>query len=265
MTKDELPRLADFLVAQRQDEEAFSRLVDEMTAYVASLDDDDIDVPTDHERAAEILAHVIDELATKPEETNDCIVVPEITVEDDFDNPATITIRCVPSLYHTEDLPRAREYRNVHPVLAKEEIRETTKGLPLIISWGFEFAPWSEVANYRVFVPENLSRKQVAQFVACLIWEVTFCGLTEKHAQTRSEEIVERIEKSVRDIDEGVTCDDTESATSPFDELDELAECVGEVEAKFYTAMDKLIEPLAHNLWLNHIWLLADLADELDL
>lgn len=265
MTKDELPRLADFLVAQRQDEEAFSRLVDEMTAYVESLDDDDIDIPTDHERAAEILTYVIDTLAAKPKATNDYIVVPQIDAENDFDNPATITIRCAPSLYHTEDLPRAREYRNVRFVRTAAEIRETTDGLPLVISWGFEFAPWSEVANYRVFVPENLSRKQVAQFAAELIWEVTFCGLTEERAQARSEEIVERIEKSVRDIDESTTCDDPESATSPFDSHITLDECIGEVEAEFYAAMDKLIEPITHDLWLAHVLLLADLADELGL
>ena len=263
MTRDELPRVSDFLMAQRQDEEAFSRLVDAMVSYAESIDDD-IDIPTDHDQCAEILAHVIDELAEKPTAPSDYVVVPQVMAEEDIE-PDRVTIHCVASLYLTEDLPKARAYRDVRPVLTIAEVHETTDALPLIVPWGFEFSPWSEIANHRTFVPEGLSRKQVAQFAADLIWEITLCGLTEERARVRAEEIIGSIEESSRELDEAIARDDLESVTSPFDPRAALVELVGEVEVEFSDAMLEVTMPISHNLWLSHMALLADIADHLDL
>lgn len=262
LSLDGMPRVADWLHSLRDDAERYGRVIDEMCEQARETEVESI--PLDHDECASAFAAVIDELCDKPVQESDYVVVPQVCAEDDLE-PDIVRIDCVASLYKAHDLPLARAYEGLAPAMTGDEIHESMAEVPTLVSYAIDFAPWSESANYHVHIPDDLSGRQLAKFAKDLLWEITFMGMTETDAQERTDELLEKVQAGVDEIEAAKERGEADTCTRTQDIRGRLRELIGDLELEYSDAMHAIMTPIAHNLWLAHARRLARLADDLGL
>lgn len=140
-----------------------------------------------------ILAQVQD---IKPKTNGKYVLMPTHALEQDIDHDNMFEVYTTSCLYKTKDL---QHYADCNQ--GKKDIFEWDPTNPAVIGgYAYEFVEWPTILGYLVYIPNQFSNIEVADFIADILWEMTFFGIEqaeqEKNANKTMDELEARIEET---------------------------------------------------------------------
>lgn len=255
-----LPRVADLMRETLDDKTRLAHAMEALCDFTKDLVD--CDIPSDADECADIMVPVLETLAAKPAAETEHVLVPKALLEDG-EEADEFRLRCAAELYRLEDLPTARVVAKEAPATSMDDLRSRPDDTPILTPYSYMLSTWDEIANYLVYIPERLSDKEVAQFVADIFWETTWCGLDEASAAERTSELSDELEQSCKEIDEAIEQDRLDEVTTHCDIRAELESLIGAYECEYHDRIRDIMFPVYHNMWLAHVQTLVELADML--
>ena len=83
--------------------------------------------------------------------------------------------------------------------------------------WGCALCPWEETLAYRAWVPDRMCEREVYQFVADVLWEMTLFGGDYETAEERRSRFAGELERSVAEVREAMAVGRLDEVAIPFD------------------------------------------------
>lgn len=255
-----LPRVADLMRETLDDKVRLAHAVEALCDFTSDLID--CDIPSDTDGCAKIMVPVLETLAAKPVSETKHVLVPTSTLEDG-EEADEFRLRCSAELYRLEDLHIARDVAKEAPATSVDDLMSRPADRPTLTAYSYMLSTWGEIANFLVYIPKNLSDKEVAQFVADIFWETTWSGLDEESAEERTNALADELEQSCKEIDEAIEQDRLDEVTTHHDIRAELENLIGAYECEYHDRIRDIMFPVYHNMWLDHVRTLVELADML--
>lgn len=95
------------------------------------------------------------------------------------------------------------------------EITDYFKSRSVIVSYGYEFTPWKEIVDFDIW-DGSIKEYGIDTCAAAILFEMTFCGFSQKEVEKKTDEIFNRNTDSDNSIDLEEFLEDETDETDDF-------------------------------------------------
>jgi hypothetical protein len=153
-------------------------------------------------------------------DSDKCVIAASTHLEQDLLNPEKLEIETSSALYQREDL---------------EKFLVSNDDADLPAAYAYEMTEWRHVLGYLTWMPSRLSEHERTQFVADIIWEITWFGDTEEIANKGISDLSDSLEKSYQEYQ------DHKNDPDYFKSADEV---IDDLKNRFDTDQDEDDDPM---------------------